>query len=206
MSFAKPSVSALARFMRSSWKTSRPSERSGRTVVSTLHYVNFAQLIWTGNSLAPCMPDRLACFIIDSILGLKCVALRPALENSLFSSCRHVVGSYRSNGSEPRDKYLRINDLYTLFAFSIDIRAQPIRHPVPNLRTDKDLLRSASSPSPIVPTAMPMAVSRFVSSKTHGVLCQLLSVAHLSIASWCGLVHLVGPSHSGLGSWDRAIL
>jgi hypothetical protein len=36
MSFAKPSVSALARFMRSSWKTSRPRKSSGRTVVSTL--------------------------------------------------------------------------------------------------------------------------------------------------------------------------
>lgn len=105
-------------------------------MVSTLHYVNCARLIRTGNSLAPCMPDGLACFIIDSILGIRCVALRPALENSLLDSCRHVVGSYRSNGSEPRDSYLRINNLYTLFAFSINIRAQPIRHPVPYLRTE----------------------------------------------------------------------
>jgi hypothetical protein len=34
--FAKPSVSALARFVRSSWKTSRPRKSNGRTVVSTL--------------------------------------------------------------------------------------------------------------------------------------------------------------------------
>lgn len=36
MSSAKPSVRALARFMRSSWKTRRPRKSSGRTEESIL--------------------------------------------------------------------------------------------------------------------------------------------------------------------------
>lgn len=45
ISVAKPAVRALAKFMRSSWKTSRPRNRSGRTVVSTLVCIRLVQMI-----------------------------------------------------------------------------------------------------------------------------------------------------------------
>lgn len=64
------------------------------------HHVNHTLLTWTGDSLALCMPCRPTHFTLGNILGIRCVALRPALEHILFGSCRHAVWSYRSNGSE----------------------------------------------------------------------------------------------------------
>lgn len=44
ISVAKPPVSALARFIRSSWKTSKPRKSNGRTDESTLEDIMLAEV------------------------------------------------------------------------------------------------------------------------------------------------------------------
>jgi hypothetical protein len=77
----------------------------------------------TGSSFAPCTPCRLAHFIIDKVLGIRCLALRPTLEQSLFVPAAMLLNCTGPMEASDGELCLETLDLYTLFAFPIDVHA-----------------------------------------------------------------------------------
>jgi hypothetical protein len=163
MFFAKPSVSALPMFERSSWKTKRPRKSKGRTVVSTLSRQRSFFDLEPGIVLSS--RSRNSGIILWAQIFAQ-IGSCSMLEHSLFWVGNHAIGNMNYSLGSEYSSMTKVQqlELYTPHTLQTPQPQIPSFHGTlaPSHAND----RHDSSPA-IMPTAMPNSL--FASySKMHG--------------------------------------